>query len=69
MTIDRIVHLVAGLAVLIGAALAYFAHPNWLALPALVGLNLAQSGFTGFCPLAAALSRAGVARGDGEASR
>ncbi len=52
MTVDRIVHLVAGLMVLLGLALSHYVHPYWIALPAFVGLNLAQSGLTRFCPLA-----------------
>ncbi len=60
MTVDRIVHLVAGSMVLLSAALASFAHPGWIWLGVLVGANLAQSGLTRFCPLAALLRRAGV---------
>lgn len=63
MTVDRIVHLVAGLMVLLGVALAHYIHPNWLLLPAFVGLNLAQSGLTNFCPLAYMLKKAGVPEG------
>lgn len=64
MTVDRIVHLVAGLVVLAGTALAHYVHPNWLVLPLFVGLNLAQSGLTNFCPLAFVLKKAGVREGD-----
>lgn len=64
MTVDRIVHLVAGLMVLIGLALAHFIHPNWLILSAFVGINLAQSGLTNFCPLAFMLKKAGVPEGN-----
>jgi Protein of unknown function (DUF2892) len=64
MTVDRIVHLAAGLMVLLGLSLAYFVHPYWIALPAFVGLNLAQSGVTNFCPLAFFLKKAGVKEGD-----
>jgi hypothetical protein len=63
MTVDRIVHLVAGLMVLLGVALAHYYHPNWLLLLAFVGLNLAQSGLTNFCPLAFMLKKAGVPEG------
>lgn len=64
MTVDRIVHLVAGLFVFAGVLLGHFAHPYWLFLPAFVGLNLAQSGLTKFCPLAFVLAKAGVPPGD-----
>ena len=60
MTVYRIVHLVAGLMVLAGLALAHYVHPYWIALTAFVGLNLAQSGLTQFCPLAFFLKKAGV---------
>ncbi len=63
MTVDRIVHIVAGLMVLISIALAHFVHPNWIFLGVFVGLNLAQSGLTNFCPLASILKRLGVPEG------
>jgi hypothetical protein len=40
----------AGLMVLISLVLYYFVSPYWLFLTAFVGLNLAQSSVTGFCP-------------------
>ncbi|HEY6093460.1 MAG TPA: DUF2892 domain-containing protein [Gallionellaceae bacterium] len=64
MTVDRIVHLMAGLMILISIALAHYANPAWLWLTAFVGANLAQSGVTGFCPLALMLKKAGVKEGD-----
>ncbi|ODU04956.1 MAG: rhodanese [Thiobacillus sp. SCN 63-1177] len=63
MTVDRIVHLVAGLVVLISIALAHFVNPAWLWLTVIVGANLAQSGVTGFCPLAFMLKKSGVREG------
>lgn len=63
MTVDNIVHLVAGLTVLLGIALAHYIHPYWIVLSALVGINLAQSGLTDFCPLSSVLKKAGVAEG------
>ncbi len=63
MTVDRIVHLVAGLVVLLSIALAHFSNPAWLWLGVFVGANLAQSGVTGFCPLAFMLKKAGVSEG------
>lgn len=63
MTIDRTVHLVAGLMVLLSIALAHFSNPAWIWLTAVVGANLAQSGITGFCPLAFMLKKTGVKEG------
>lgn len=61
MTVDRIVHLVAGSMILLSAALANFVHGDWIWLAIFVGANLAQSGLTNFCPLATMLKKAGVA--------
>lgn len=63
MNIDRAVMALAGSLTLLGVVLAAFASPRWLALPAFVGLNLLQASFTGFCPAALALRRAGVPTG------
>lgn len=63
MTVDRTVHFVAGLMVLLSIALSHFMSPNWFWLTAFVGANLAQSGITGFCPLAFMLKKAGVKEG------
>ena len=63
MTIDRAVMAFAGTMILLSLALAYAFSPYWLALAAFVGLNLLQSSFTGFCPLAMVLKRLGVRQG------
>lgn len=63
MTIDRAVIAFAGTMVLISLALAHFVSPWWLLLTAFVGLNLLQSAFTGFCPAAMILRKAGVSPG------
>lgn len=63
MTVDRTVHLIAGLMVLLSIALTHFIDPNWLWLTVFVGVNLAQSGLTNFCPLAFMLKKAGVKEG------
>ena len=63
MTIDRAVMAFAGTMILLSLVLAYAFSPYWLALAAFVGLNLVQSSFTGFCPLAMVLKRLGVRSG------
>jgi hypothetical protein len=63
MTVDRAVMAFAGTMILLSLALAYAFTPYWLALAAFVGLNLLQSSFTGFCPLAMVLKRLGVRSG------
>ena len=64
MTVDRVVHLVAGMMVLLSLLLANIHNPAWVWLTAFVGLNLAQSGITSFCPLASILKKAGVPEGN-----
>jgi hypothetical protein len=59
MSIERIVLAVAGSFVLISALLAYYVSPLWLLFTGFVGLNLLQSAFTGFCPLAVILKKLG----------
>lgn len=63
MSIDRIVLAFAGSMVLLSLLLGYFVSPYWLFLAAFVGLNLLQSAFTGFCPLAIILRKLGHAPG------
>ena len=63
MNLDKAVLVFAGLVVLTSVALAHFISPWWLLLGAFVGLNMLQAAFTGFCPLAIALRRAGVPSG------
>jgi hypothetical protein len=53
-------HVIAGLFILISLALAHFVSPNWLWFTAFVGANLFQSGLTGFCPMVTILKKAGL---------
>lgn len=68
MTIERIIRILAGSFVLLSLALGWHGSPlfvsEWfLAFTAFVGLNLLQSGFTGFCPPEKLLEKIGVKRG------
>ena len=63
MNIDRFVFAFAGTVVLLGLVLSQLFSPWWLLLPAFVGLNMLQAAFTGFCPLAMMLKKAGVQPG------
>lgn len=63
MSIDRIIFAAAGGFILISLALAQIFSPYWLLFTAFVGLNLLQSAFTGFCPLAIILKRLGIRPG------
>jgi fatty acid desaturase len=63
MSIDRVVLAFAGAMVMLSLVLAYLVSPYWLALAGFVGLNLLQSAFTGFCPLAIVLKKLGYLPG------
>ena len=59
MNVDRIVLAFAGVMILATLLLAHYHNPNWLWFTAFVGLNLLQSSFTGFCPMAMILKKMG----------
>jgi len=63
MSIDRFVLAVAGAMILVSLLLGHYVSPYWLWFTAFVGANLLQSAFTGFCPLALILRKAGVRSG------
>lgn len=63
MTIDRVVLAFAGMMVLISVVLTQLVSPQWMWLTVFVGVNLFQSAFTGFCPLAIMLKKLGVKPG------
>ncbi len=63
MTIDRIVHAVAGAFILASLLLAHFVHPAFLWFTAFVGANLFQSAFTDWCLMSRILRRLGVSEG------
>lgn len=68
MTVERLIRIMAGTVVLISLALGYHGSPifvsEWfLAVTAFAGLNLAQSGITGFCPPAILFKKMGIREG------
>lgn len=63
MTVERIVGLVAGCMIVATLAVANLHHPDWAWLTVFIGLNLAQSSVTNFCPLSSILRKAGVPEG------
>ena len=60
MNTERIIRSFAGAVVLASLALGVWINPNWLWLTAFAGLNLLQSGFTGFCLPEIVLRKLGV---------
>ena len=63
MNVDRIVMAFAGTVILASVLLSIYHNVNWLWLTGFVGLNLLQSSFTGFCPLATILKKVGTQQG------
>lgn len=64
MNIDRAVLAFAGAMILISLAIGYFISPTaGVVLLVFIGLNLLQSAFTGFCPLAIILKKLGFQSG------
>lgn len=60
MTVNRMLHIIAGGFILASLALAHYVSPNWLWFTAFVGANLLQSGFTNWCLLAKILQKTGL---------
>lgn len=74
MTIERAIRIMAGFFVMLSLALGVEGSPlfvsKWfLAFTAFVGLNLFQSGFTGFCPPSFLLKKFGMKEGGTACSR
>ena len=60
MTIESMLRLIAGVFVTASVLLGIYAHPYFFWFTLFVGLNLAQSAVTGWCPMMTFLRRAGV---------
>ena len=74
MTVERYIRIMAGFFVMLSLALGLEISPifvsKWfLAFTAFVGLNLFQSGITGFCPPGILLKKLGVPEGNGACAR
>jgi len=63
MSIDRVVMAFAGTMILLSLTLSQLHSVNWLWFTAFVGVNVLQSAFTGFCPLATMLKAVGIKPG------
>ncbi len=65
MTVNRYIHVFAGIFILVSLALGVQGSPLfvsqwWLALTTFVGANLFQFGLTDFCPMGWMLKKLGV---------
>ena len=71
MTTERYIRIMAGFMILLSLGLAHFSgqidlsEVSWLWFTAFIGLNILQSGFTGFCPPEILLKKLGVKSGNG----
>ncbi|MGL4223638.1 MAG: YgaP family membrane protein [Vibrio sp.] len=60
MTIENGVRVLAGSMILLSVILTWWVHSQFLWLTVLVGINLIQSAFTGFCPVVLLLKKLGL---------
>jgi len=71
MTIERAIRLMAGVMILLSLGLAHvmgqinLGQMSWLWFTAFIGLNLVQSGLTGFCPPEYVFRKMGLKSGNG----
>jgi len=63
MNIDRIVFAVAGSLILLSVIFAVSHSIHWLWLTGIIGVNMTQAAFTGFCPMAYVLKSIGIESG------
>jgi len=62
MSVERMIRIIAGTFVTVSVALGYWVSPYWFLLTAFVGVNLFQSGFTGWCLMEDILRSLGLGR-------
>ena len=60
MSVERSFEAFFGVMVLISVALAQFVHPGFVWMTVAIGINVIQQAFTGFCPVAIGLRKAGM---------
>jgi len=63
ISLERQVRIAAGSLTFLGAALTFFVHPYFIALPAFVGAGLVFAGVTDFCGMGLLLAKAPWNRG------
>lgn len=59
MTVDKMLHLIAGSFIFISVVLGFLVNHYFFYFTAFVGLNLFQSAFTNWCPMMTFLRWAG----------
>jgi len=63
MTLEPMLRLIAGVFVAASVLLGLYVHPYFLWFTLFVGVNLAQSALTNWCPMMTFLRRVGVREG------
>jgi hypothetical protein len=59
MTVNRMLHMIAGLLIVVSVTLGLVVSPYFFYFTAFVGLNLFQAAFTNWCPMMTVLRLAG----------
>jgi hypothetical protein len=60
MSIEKMIRVMAGTFILMSVVLAIWVSPWWLIWTTLIGVNLVQSAFTGWCPAEIILKKFGL---------
>ncbi len=60
MTVNSLLHIIAGIFIVTSVVLGFVVSPYFFWFTAFVGLNLFQSGFTGWCPMMTILRKLGA---------
>ena len=60
MSVEKGVEAIIGVFVLVSVALTQFVHPGFMWMTVAIGVNVIQQAFTGFCPVAMGLRKAGM---------
>lgn len=63
MTMEKMIRVIAGTFILMSVVLAIWVSPWWLIWTTLIGVNLVQSAFTGWCLAETILKKCGVKDG------
>ncbi len=69
MTRERMIRVIAGAFLLVSLALGHWVNELWYLFTAFVGLNLFQSGFSGWCLMDDFLRKLGVSSSAQTASK
>ena len=63
MTLEPMVRLIAGVFIVASVLLGRYVHPDFIWFTLVVGVSLAQSAFTNWCPMMMLLRWVGVREG------